>query len=141
MPSGNLTSKRNKMKHVLPIALVLTLLSCSNDDVTALTELNGKWVDINTKTDTLTFGLFGGQESMILGRGKETRGGFLLPKYGSGPYDYEVLTRDKISLLWTLSSNSNPKDYYFKQTGDKLVIEKFFDTTTSGTILTFKKIN
>lgn len=128
------------MKHGLIIALVLTLLSCSNDEVTTVTDLNGKWVDIHTKTDTLTFRLFEDQESMILGRGKEMRDGFLLPKYGSGPYEYKLLTDDKISLRWMLSSNANFNDYDFKQTGDKLTIEKFFETTTSGTMLTFKKI-
>lgn len=129
------------MKQGLVIIFVLALISCTSDNVTTLTDLNGKWVDINTKTDTLTFGLFGDKESMILGRGKEMRDGFMLPKYGSGPYDYKLLTGDKISLRWTLSSSSNFNDYYFKQTGDKLTIEKFFDTTTSGTMLTFKKIN
>jgi len=109
--------------------------------MTTLADLNGKWVDINTKTDTLTFGLFGGKESMILGRGKETRNGFILPKYGSGPYDYNLLTGDKISLRWTLSSNGSFNEYYLKQSGDKLTIEKFFDPSTSGTMLTFKKLD
>jgi hypothetical protein len=129
------------MKQGLIIIFALALLSCTSDNVATLTDLNGKWIDINTKTDTLAFELFGDKESMILGRGKETRDGFLLPKYGSGPYDYKLLIGDKISLRWTLSSNRNFNDYYFKQSGDKLTIEKFFDTTTSGTMLTFKKLN
>ena len=128
------------MKYGLVIILLLIVLSCTNDSVTTMTDLEGKWVDINTKTDTLTFGLFGDKESMILGRGKEIRNGFLLPKYGSGSYDYELLT-DTISLRWVASSNLNFKKYYFKQSGGKLTIEKFFDTTTTGTMLTFKKIN
>jgi hypothetical protein len=105
------------------------------------TGLDGKWVDINNATDTLTFGPFGGQESMILERGKEMRNGFLLPKYGSGPYEYELSPGDTISLRWYLSGSSNSNDYYFKQMGDKLIIEKFFDTITPGTMLTFKKLN
>ena len=129
------------MRQGLVILFALTLIGCTSDNLTTLTDLNGKWVDINTKTDTLTFGLFGDKESMILGRGKETRDGFILPKSGSGPYDYKLLAGDKISLRWTLLSNSNFNDYYFKQSGDKLTIEKFFDTTTSGTMLTFKKLN
>ena len=141
MPLDKVDLTRINMKQGLTIILALTLLSCTGDNVTTLTDLNGKWVDINTKTDTLTFGLFGDKESIILGRGKEKRDGFILPKYGSGPYDYKLLTGDKISLRWTLSSNSNFNDYYFKQSGDKLTIEKFFDTTTSGTMLTFKKLN
>ena len=141
MPLDRVRPKRKSMKNGLVIILLLTLLSCTNDNITTVTDLNGKWVDINTKTDTLTFGLFGDKESMTLGRGKEIRDGFLLPKFASGPYDYNLLPSDKISLRWTLSSNSNFKAYYFKQTGDKLTIEKFFDATTTGTMLTFKKIN
>jgi hypothetical protein len=129
------------MKQGSIIVFALSLLSCSTDNVTTSTELNGKWVDIHTKTDTLTFGLFGDQESMVLGRGREMRNGVLRPKIGAGPYNYELLTSDTISLRWTLSSNSNFNDYYFKQTGDRLTIEKFFDTTTPGTMLTFKKLN
>lgn len=129
------------MKHIPTIIFVLTFLSCTSDNVTTLTDLNGKWVDINTKTDTLTFGLIGDMESMILGRGEETKDGLVLPKDGFGSYDYKFLPGDKISLRWTLSSNSSFNDYYFKQSGDKLTIEKFFDTTTSGTMLIFAKIN
>jgi hypothetical protein len=128
------------MKQGLIIVFALSLFSCSTDNVTTSTELNGKWVDIHTKTDTLTFGLFGDQESMLLGRGREMRNGSLRPKHGSGPYYYKLLASDTISLRWTLSSNSNFNNYYFKQTGDRLTIEKFFDTTTPGTMLTFKKL-
>ena len=99
------------MKHGLIFILVLILLSCGNDNVTTLTDLNGKWVDINTKTDTLTFGLLGDKEALILGRGKEIRNGFLIPNYGSDPYEYELLT-DTISLRWVASSSLNFKRYY-----------------------------
>lgn len=129
------------MKHGLAVVLVTALFSCSNDNLTTSIALEGNWVDIITRTDTLTFGLFGDRESLVLRRGKEVRDGFLLPKDGSGSYDYKVLTDDKISLRWDLSSNSKFNDYYFKQYGDKLTIEKFFDTTTAGTMLTFKKLD
>src|SRR5688572_7711186 len=120
------------MKRGLIIVFALSLLSCSTDNVTTSTELNGKWVDIHTKTDTLTFGLFGDQESMLLGRGREMRNGSLRPKYGAGPYDYKLLASDTISLRWMLSSSGNFNNYYFKQTGDRLTVEKFFDATTPG---------
>ena len=137
---GQSRRKEKNMKNGLVIILLLTILSCTNDNITTETDLNGKWVDINTKTDTLTFGLLGDKESMILGRGKEIRNGFLIPKYGSGSYDYELVT-DTISLRWVASSNINFKKYYFKKTGTKIIIEKFFDTNTRGTLLTFEKIN
>lgn len=129
------------MKSILTTILVVMVMSCRNDNVATSIDLNGKWVDVNTNTDTLTFGMFGGEESMILGRGKEMRNGFMQPKYGSGPYHYQLLTDDKISLRWTLSSNSNYNDYHFRQNAGQITIENFFDTTTSGTMLTFRKID
>jgi len=140
MPWDRVDLKKKDMKYGLVIILLLTVLSCTNDNVSTMTDLEGNWVDINTKTDTLTFGLFGDKESMILGRGREMRNGFSVPKYGSGSYEYNLLT-DTISLRWVASSNLNFKRYYFNRTGTKLTIEKFFDTNTSRIILTFKKID
>ncbi len=129
------------MKYGL-IIIIAVLTGCTDENLdTNQVSLDGKWIDVNTKTDTLTFELFGDQESMILGRGKEMRDGFLLPKIDSGNYDYKLSTEDKISLRWTLSSNSDFNDYYFKQSGDKLTIEKFFDTSSSGNMLIFEKLN
>lgn len=113
------------MKNALMAILALILLDCSQDSVTTMTDLNGNWVDMSTKTDTLTFGSFGDQAYLILARGKEIINGNLLPKYGSGPYHYKLLTGDSISLHWTLSSNSNFANFYFKQTGDRITIIPF----------------
>lgn len=130
------------MKYGLGILLMFLVFSCTKDNIPTFSDLNGKWVDINTKTDTLIFKMIGDSEMMFLERGKETRNGFLLPKYGSGHYDYKLLTSDnKISLRWGLSSNMSFNDYYFKQSGDKLIVEKFFDISEDGRKLTFKKIN
>jgi len=126
------------MKYGLLI-FVIVLLGCANDNLTTQVTLEGKWVEINTNTDTLTFGLLGGQEAVILSRDKEMRDGFLLPKSGSGSYDYKLLT-DQISLRWHLSSNSAFTDYYIKQTGNRMEIENFYSTTAIGTIQTFEKL-
>lgn len=47
------------------------------------------------------------------------------------------------TVTWkrTSSGSSDPKNYYFQQTGDKLTVEKFFQTTTMSTMLTFKKVD
>ncbi len=129
------------MKHGLTIILALALLGCADNNVTPSTDLTGRWVDVNTKTDTLTFTLVGDEEMMILDRGKETRDGVVLPKYGSGPYDYELLNDEKISLRWVLSANSGFNDYHFRQSGDVLTIGRFFDATSSGTVLTFRRLD
>ena len=123
------------------IITVSALLTCFCYNELTMTGLNGKWVDMSTKTDTLTFGPFGRQDLMILGRGTELRNGSLLPKRGSGLYEYKLVTDDKISLRWGFSSDSNFYDYYFKQTEDKIIIQNFFDPAASKAMLTFKRIN
>ncbi|MEX2231691.1 MAG: hypothetical protein WD824_06005 [Cyclobacteriaceae bacterium] len=127
------------MKTGFLIILTIVLFSCSNDDLNTVTALEGKWVEVNTKTDTLTFGKIGEQDAMILGRGREMRNGVSSPKYGSGPYEYEILTK-KISLRWYLSSNSAFNEFFFNQTGGMLIVEKFYDTNIQGTLLIFEKL-
>ncbi len=122
------------------LLIAIVLFGCANDDsIITQASLEGKWVDVKTKTDTLTF--IGDQGIVTLRREKELRNGFLLPKYGSGPYIYTFPASNKISLRWVLSSNASFNDYYLKQSGDKLIIEKFFDSPKSTTLLTFKKID
>jgi hypothetical protein len=137
---SNERAKITIMKYGLLVTLAV-LISCTSETFDEdQIELEGKWISVSTKTDTLTFERFGDGNWMILGRGKQMNNGFLLPKSGSGPYDYELLGGDKISLRWTLSSNAAFNEFYFKQAGNKITIEKFFDNPTSGTLITFKKI-
>lgn len=128
------------MKYGL-IIFVLAFLSCSKDstDMGASSELKGKWIEAETRMDTLSFESLDGLEIMNLNRGKEIRDGNLLPRSGSGPYKYKLL-EEKISLYWMLSSDSKFNDYYFKIIGDKLNIGNFYGST-SGEILTFEKLD
>ena len=127
------------MKYELLI-FVLALLGCSKNDTDLLSssELKGKWVETETRMDTISFELLGGAEVMNLARGKEIRNGSLLPKYWSGPYNYNLIN-EKISLNWLLSSNSNYNDYYFKIIDKRLNIGNFYESS-SGEILTFEKL-
>ncbi|MDH5366667.1 MAG: hypothetical protein OEW67_06750 [Cyclobacteriaceae bacterium] len=127
------------LKHVLFISAII-LFSCTDNNLNTEAILEGKWVEVNTKTDTLTFGLLGGQESMTLSRGVEMINGSLLPKRGSGSYDYKLIT-EKISLRYHLSSNSAFTDYHFKYATNRIEIENFYSTSLAGTIQTFEKIN
>ena len=130
------------MKNALSIIALSALLSCANDDAFNLTtsaDLNGKWIEARTKGDTLTFESWDSMEIMTLDRGKEMRGGYLLPEYGSGPYQYK-LSNGKISLYWMLSSNYAFKDFKFKQTGNMLTIANFYNSS-SGSTLTFVRLN
>jgi hypothetical protein len=123
------------------IIFILTLLSCSNDEEKPATsaDLKGVWIEVESETDTITFDLLGDSEILNLYRGKEIRNGNLLPKSGTGPYQYN-LAEEKISLKWLLSSDSNYKDFYFKLIGNRMKIGNFYGST-SGEILTFEQLN
>lgn len=126
------------MKKLLFIGLVLLILtSCDNNNIEK--SPIGVWVETNYKTDTLVFD--NQYSGFILNRGTEIRNGFLLPKYLSGPYMYEI-ENDSISLRWEASSSSYSKNYYFKLDlkNKEIKIGNFFvDSINSGVILTFKK--
>ena len=122
--------------------LIFWVLSSSlyhaSDHPGGLSSLEGTWVEVNFRTDTLTFKRIGETDYMVLARGKvdKVHG----PKNGSGQYQYRLGNTDVISLHWVLSADSDFKDYYFKQTADKFTIGNFFDTTSHGARLTFEKV-
>lgn len=128
------------MKYAL-IIFAFTFLGCSKDDTNIVTssDLEGKWIETETRMDTLSFESLGNLEIMNLKRGKEIRDGNLLPKSGSGPYNYD-LSEEKISLNWMLSSDSSFTAYYFKVVGDKLSIGNFYGSTYGETLI-FEKLD
>ena len=128
------------MKYVLLI-IAITLMSCKSDSLSTPDLLKGKWIEVNTKSDTLVFGLFGDQEAMMVNRGYEIRDSFRLPKHGSGPYDYRI-SKDKISLRSYVSSNIAYKDYKFKfdLKTSRIEVEKFYETDSTVTKLVFERL-
>ena len=129
------------MKKLLFIVFVLvTSTSCDKNDVENST-LNGVWIETIHKTDTLVFD--NQHTGFILNRGTEIRNGYLLPKYLSGPYMYEI-ENDSISLRWGASSSSYANKYYFKldSKNKEIKIENFFvDSINTNVILTFTKVH
>ena len=128
------------MKYGLLI-FVLVFLGCSKDEANIPTpnDLKGKWIELETRTDTLSFESLDNTEVLNLQRGKEMKDGYLLPKSGSGPYVYK-LSEGKISLLWMLSSDASFKDYDFKVLGNRLNIGNFYGSA-SGENLVFEKLD
>ncbi|HZK69400.1 MAG TPA: hypothetical protein VFC36_07385 [Paludibacter sp.] len=129
------------MKYVFLI-IAITLMSCKSDSLSTPDLLKGKWIEVNTKSDTLVFGLFGDQEAMMVNRGYEIRDSFRLPKHGSGPYDYRI-SKDKISLRSYVSSNIAYKDYTFKfdLKTSRIEVDKFYETADSTvTKLVFERL-
>ena len=99
--------------------------------------LNGKWIEYIERKDTLSFSSSGDSFSMRLDRGKEIINGYLLPKYGSGYYRYKI-EPEIILLNSAFSSNSNFKNYYFKITGDTLIIGNFYKSELGERLIFIK---
>jgi len=119
----------------------LIFLSCSKDDTETpiSAELKGKWIETETRKDTLFFESLDDLDIMNLNRGMELKDGNMLPKPKSGPYKYKLL-EEKISLNWVLSSNSEFNDYYFQIIDNQLNIGNFYGSPL-GETLTFEKLD
>lgn len=129
------------MKKLLFIGLIFILFASCEKNTLEKAQVVGAWVETTQKMDTLVFDKQ--HTSFSLNRGKELRNGFLLPKYLSGPYFYE-LREDSIYLRWGLSSSSYGTNYYFKVDSKKgqINIGNFFDVSSSkNVILTFSRIH
>lgn len=123
------------MKPAIIAVLIWIVMSCTDDQsgMINVKALRGDWVEMKNTTDTLSFAtlFFDDRELMYLKRAE---------LYRTGPYAYELLPNDKISIHWLLAGTMTFHEYHFKVTGDKLSIGNFYDSP-SGEILTFKKIN
>ncbi len=124
------------MKNLLFIGLLLILtMSCEKDSIdTQAMQIQGIWVELIHKSDTLAFE--SGYSGFTLTRGTELR--------ATGPYSYEI-GQDSIFLKWLLSSYSgNGFNYYFDldETNEQINIGNFFvDSLNRNETLIFSKIN
>ncbi len=129
------------MEKLLFIVLALLILTSCDKNNLENSKLNGLWVEVNHGTDSL---VFDNQTTCLnLKQGTEIRNGFLLPKYNSGLYMYEV-ENDSISLRSAVSSSSYANKYYFKLDlkNKEIKIGNFFvDSINNYVILTFTKVN
>ena len=116
---------------ILILSFLMILFSSSSycqKNILKTSPLNGTWIEISKKTDTIVFASeFDGQNSIFeLKRGFRIADGNKLPDYYSGPYWYK-LTANSISLYWFLS-NGSFQSYYFKliTRENKMLIGNFF---------------
>ena len=103
-----------------------------------VTDLHGAWVEVEEKTDTLTFSSLEEMEIVSLDRGFEWSNGYLLPKSGSGPYVYK-LYEDRIDLNWMLSSNAQFETFGLSLIDKRMYIGNFYDPNRGATLV-FDKI-
>jgi hypothetical protein len=124
--------KTPAMRQLLAVLiLALTAASCQKPDTITPDTLTGVWVEKFARRDTLVFNLsLQGQSlpnMLRVNRGKELNtGGYLLPKIGSGLYDYKIVD-NRISVINLFSSSNKRSEYAIEQNGDKLRIENFFE--------------
>jgi hypothetical protein len=124
------------------LALILFLfgyiaLACQKPAAITPDSLTGIWVEKSARQDTLIVNpSFQGKilrNTLTVNRGKEINaGGYLLPKIGSGIYQYELYGNRHISVINSLSSSTTPTRYTIEHVEDELRIENFssWDSTS-----------
>lgn len=113
------------------LLLSVGFLSCDKSESIAPESLTGTWVEKTARQDTLIFNpTFRGEvltNTLTVNRGKEINvGGYLLPKIGSGIYQYEM-RGNRIYVQNGLSSRSVGEEYAIARRGEELQIENFFE--------------
>lgn len=106
-------------------------LSCQKPAAVTPDSLTGVWVEKSAQRDTLIFNpSYQGttlQNTLTVNRGKEINaGGYLLPKIGSGIYQYELRGK-QIYVQNGLSSRYEGEVYAIERIGNELRIENFFE--------------
>jgi hypothetical protein len=120
------------------VAIFALLLGCSLEPRMPAANLDGVWVEMGSKSDTLEINVR--EATMSLKRGNEMLNGQWLPKHGSGPYGFKILPDHEIALQWLLSSVASSQVYYFELSGNQFHIGNFFAVANPSNRLTFEKI-
>ena len=131
-----------KATRMVILVLIISALCGCMESENIMMPLDGSWVEISERSDTLIFTQFGTEPAFELRRGLEKRNGYMLPKYGAGIYCYKV-TGDTISLEDLLSGAGGYVNFYFKQnTGDSFDIGNFYNQMVTPDVkITFTRIN
>ncbi|GAB3727359.1 hypothetical protein [Spirosoma lituiforme] len=116
---------------VCSIVFLCGFTACTKSESVTPDALTGVWIEETARQDTLFFNLDQSGKSLpntlLVRRGKEVnQGGSLVPKLGSGFYQYSLLN-NRISVRNTLSSSSQLTDYWIEQSDKKLLIDNFFE--------------
>ena len=119
------------------LGLIFSFGSCQKEqDEVAPKSPDGIWVERQARQDTLQF-LDG--PYFDLRRGKELTNGLLLPKDGSGRYDFQI-QGDSISLWYTFSGNTHRHQYFFNVQTETITIDNFFQNRALSQRLTFVRL-
>ncbi len=87
------------MKNFLPL-LLFVFLSCESNDITSTGSLEGKWVDIKTKTDTLIFDSNIDRDVFSCTAGKKFKVGIFFPNLGQGFMNLNYYLKKFLFTIW-----------------------------------------
>ena len=124
-----------RIKYLILIITALCL-SCSNNDITSIASLDGKWVEQTLRKDTIDFSPDFEGKYFVFKSDDEIAG---YNSLYSTFYEYRI-EGNQISLYNLISSCYCFSDYYFKRSGDAIKIENFYDPNSKGNIETFVKL-
>ncbi|RIV17995.1 hypothetical protein DYU11_30280 [Fibrisoma montanum] len=105
-------------------------VACKASEEVNPDELSGTWVEASARKDTISFLSTLGREPtrwLQVNRGKTTNpDGYIVPRLGSGIYDYYVSGR-QMYVRSLLSSNSAYKAYPISRRNGELRLGNFFE--------------
>jgi hypothetical protein len=113
--------------------LVWSGISCKKESLT--NDLNGKWVRVDNRSDTVTFGFNGLDNWFELFRGYQVSDdGIRRPIIPLGLYEYKIKD-NSILIHWSASSSSTWPEYYFSFKGSEIEMGNFIDNSDPRIIL------
>jgi hypothetical protein len=124
------------MKPYLVLFVVLLIgigISCKKDPIP--NDLKGRWVRVDNRNDTVTFGFKDQANWFELFRGYQIGDdGISRPKIPLGIYEYK-LKDSSILIHWSASSSSTWPEYFFSLHDSEIEIGNFIDNTNPKIIL------
>ena len=144
MNNGFILLLKYNMKAIIKIfvlAWIFSLACCEKSDDSAY-QINGTWIELNNHSDTIYFENLGSEGMLTLKRGYENVNGHIVPKHGSGIYQFK-LKPDTIminNILWSCLCYPS-YDFQMNSTHDTFEIGNFYDTSlTVNQRMTFFRI-
>ncbi len=119
------------------IIVLMFCMACQKDEI-EIHSLEGTWIEVEDRSDTLVFNEI--ESFFILNRGKEERTGHILPKLGSGLYQYK-LQDGVISVYNTYSSSLDFQDVPILIDKNIFMIGDFYQKDKAKqSLLTFERL-
>jgi hypothetical protein len=110
------------------LLICLLFCACKGDSVNDPKVLSGRWIEGTGRGDTLIFNA--NTFFVEAKRGFEVKNNVLLPRIGSGLWEYKLLTNYKMEVRYSLSSNSATTTSHAELKGGNLYVANFYELET-----------